>query len=106
MHDGVERDDRCQHAREILVYVFEGHRHYERWAIIRCERKWIAPKLDDLQLLRLQASGKGALQGSRDEGVLFGAEVSLRRAGAFARLSDGRQIDERGAIAVDEIFEQ
>ncbi|PYU72996.1 MAG: hypothetical protein DMG49_06795 [Acidobacteria bacterium] len=59
-----------------------------------------------LQLLRLQAGNEGPLQRSINERILLGPKISLRSARAFSGLADGRQVNERIAVAFDEIFQQ
>ena len=54
----------------------------------------------------MQAGYERALQGFGDEGVLLGAKISLRGAGAFAGFAYGGQINKSVAVAIDEIFEQ
>jgi hypothetical protein len=57
-------------------------------------------------LLRLQAGNEGPLQRSRNERILLGPEISLRRARPFSGLPNRRQVNERSPIAVDKILQQ
>jgi len=106
MKNGVERDHRSQHAREILAGVLQREGHDKGRPVIGRQSQGVAAKLNDLQLLRLQAGHKRALQRFRHEGVLLSAEIPLRCAGALARFSHRGQINEGAGVALDEILKQ
>ena len=77
VNDGIQGNDRSQHARKIVVHVFQGHGHDEGRPVFRCQRQRIASKLDHLQLLRLHTGYESALQRSLYERILLGPEISL-----------------------------
>src|SRR5271163_2576627 len=83
VQDGVQRDYRGQHAAEIVIDIFQWDGDDECWAIVWGQGQGVAAKFGDLRLLRLQAGDEGTLQGFGDEGILLGAEIALRSAGAF-----------------------
>ena len=77
VNDGIQGNDRSQHARKIVVHVFQGNGHDEGRPVFRRQRQRIAAKLDHLQLLRLQAGNEGPLQRSINERILLGPKISL-----------------------------
>ena len=101
VQNGIERNDSGEHAGEIVVHIFQRNGDDKGGAIVWRQCQGIAAEIHGLR-----AADKGALQGFGDEGILFGAEISLRGAGAFAGAADGGEIDEGVAIRLDEIFEQ
>jgi len=81
---------------------FSGHGNHERRPIVGLQRQGIAAEFTGL----LHAPHVGALQRFGDEGVLVGAEVSLRSDRAFARLAHRCEIQKGVAVAFGKILEQ
>jgi len=106
VEDGVQRNYGGKHAGKLIAGIAQRHGNHERRAVVGSQRQRIAAKLHYVELLRLHASYKGALQGFGYKGILLRAEISLRGAGPFPRAAHGGEIDKGSAIAVDEIFQQ
>ena len=95
--DAIQRDDRGQHAAELLG-DFQRDGHHKCGPVFRSQRQWFAPEYH-----RLQARGKCPLECLADEGVLVGPEVSGTR--AFGIGTDGREIQDIG-VAGDKVLKQ
>src|SRR5258708_40191000 len=90
LQNGVERDHRREHAREVVLGVLQRHCHDEGGAIIRRQCQRIAAEFN-----RLDAAYEGALQGLGNEGILLRAKISLRCSGTLPVAATGGPMNAR-----------
>src|SRR5207302_541306 len=95
--DAIQRNDRCQHAAELLA-DFQRDGHHKGGPVVRSECQGLAAEYH-----RLQAGGKRPLQCLADKGVLVRPEVS--RTPAFSIRPHGREIEDIG-ITGDKVLKQ
>ena len=98
-------DELSSAAGKLIAGIAQWHGNHKRRAVVGSHRQRIAAKLHHVELLRLHASYKGALQGFGYKGILLRAKISLRRARAFARAAHCREVNKSSAVAVDEILQ-
>ena len=106
VQNGVQRNYRGKHASKLVARVAQWNGNHERRPVIGGQRQRIAAKLHYVQLLRLHARYKRALQRLGYKGILLRAKISLGCAGPFPRSPHCREVNKSSAIAVDEILQQ
>ena len=93
MQNGIQRNDRRNHSRELLAHIQRNGDHESRLTI-RLERQGIAAKFHRTQLWRLHAGNKCALQSLADD---KGCRVVIADDGVG--LPEGAEWPKRGKLS-------